>query len=58
MDESRHDPARGIVEVYDNPHPSLRFERVLAVKSLAARPWILVPKVGLRDRCEDRLDVV
>jgi hypothetical protein len=46
LDQDRHDPAGDIVEVYDNPHPSLRFKRVLAVEPLASRPWIVLAVVG------------
>jgi hypothetical protein len=58
LDENRHDPAGDMVEVYDNPHPSLRFERVLAVETLTSWLWIIFSEVGLCNGREDRLDVI
>jgi hypothetical protein len=57
LDEDCHDPAGDIVEVYDNPHPPLRFECVLAVETLASRTLIVLPVVGLCDGRVDRIDV-
>ena len=52
------DPTGDIIEVYDNPQPPSRRERVLAVEALASRPWIVVAEVGACDGREDRLDMI
>jgi len=58
LDEDGHDPARLVVEVYDNPQPAPRIERVLAVEALTAWPRIVFMMVRSFDGSEDRLDVV
>src|SRR6202020_751162 len=48
-------PAGLVVEVYDNPQPAPRIERVLAVGALSSRSRIVFPIVGPLDPCEERL---
>jgi hypothetical protein len=47
-----------MVEVYDNPHPPLRFECVLAIEALASRPWIVFAVIWSDNRRDDCLDVI
>jgi hypothetical protein len=56
--ECRYDPARLVVEVYDNTHPTLAIQQMSRVEPLASRSGVVLAEVGQADRRKHRIDVI
>jgi hypothetical protein len=57
LHDSGDNPGRLFAIVYDHAQPPAR-KRVLAIVALAIASWIQDMKVRMRDRVEDRIDVI